>query len=305
MMLRRAFANRFALLALALAAQAFAALPAEAVTGKLRIEVAGQKRSAVVVEPERLKRVPRTTIIVLHGGSNSTGKRIQASLGLDESVRSAGIALVYPDALERRWNITGDAGSDDPAFLRALAARLVSDGVADRQRIYLIGVSNGGMLALRVACQQGDYLAGVGALIAGLPAKLQAGCKPPPMSLMLLAGTADPLVPYQGGAVNLVNFKEDVLPAQTTLNLFATADSCSAQVNLHEVPDRDPTDGSRVIIERPIGCKHFVEFVRVEGGGHTLPGQPVRADRGQIVGAQNRDININRLIAEFVRRAAH
>ena len=304
MMFRRIFPRRLVLLAVAVAAQTVLAHPALAVTVKLRIDVGGQRRSAVIVEPERLKRVPRTTIIVLHGGNNGTGKRIQASLGLDEYVRSAGIALVYPDAFEGRWNITGENGPDDPAFLRALAARLVADGVADRRRIFLIGVSNGGMLALRVACQSGDFLAGVGALIAGLPASLQAGCKPPPMSLLLLSGTADPLVPYQGGTTNLVNFKEDIVSTEATLGLFATADGCAAQRNVHELPDRDPTDGSRVIIERPNGCKHLVEFVRVEGGGHTLPGQPARSDRGQAVGAQNRDVNINRVIAEFVRRAA-
>jgi len=57
-------------------------------------------------------------------------------------------------------------------------------------------------------------------------------------------------------------------------------------------------------MERLVGCKRMVELVRVEGGGHTLPGRPVRADRGQSVGAINRDVNVSRLIAEFVRRSA-
>ena len=45
--------------------------------------------------------------------------------------------------------------------------------------------------------------------------------------------------------------------------------------------------------------------VRVEGGGHTLPGRPARSDRGQSVGALNKDVNVSRLIAEFVRRSEH
>ena len=306
MMFRHAFHRRLALLVVAAAAQAVVAFPALAVSGKLRMEISGQKRTAMLVEPERLKRVPRATIIVLHGGNSGTGRRIQANLGLDEYVRSAGIALVYPDSLDGQWNISGEKnGPDDTAFLKALAAKLVTDGIADRRRIFLIGVSNGGMLALRVACQSGDFLAGVGALIANLPASLQAGCKPPPMSFLLVSGTADPLVPYQGGLANLTSFKEEVISAEATLALFANADGCGVPRNLHEVPDRDPGDGSRVIIERAGACKHLVEFVRVEGGGHTLPGQPARADRGQAVGAQNRDININRVIGEFVRRAEH
>jgi hypothetical protein len=56
----------------------------------------------------------------------------------------------------------------------------------------------------------------------------------------------------------------------------------------HGFPDRDLDDGSRVTMERLNGCKHMVELVRVEGGGHTLPGRPTRADRGESVGALNR-----------------
>ena len=287
----------------AAAAQIFASAPAQAFTGRLALDVAGQKRTAIFVEPERLKRTPRTAIIVLHGATNGLGRRIQANLGLDEWLRGSGAVAVYPDALEGGWNVAGEAGPDDPAFLRALAARLVADGVADRRKIFLMGVSTGGMLALRIGCQSSDYLAGVGALIAGLPAKLAAGCKPPPLAFLLMNGTANPLVPYQGGPVKLPGFKDEVASAEATLAPFAAANDCSAQRTIREFPDRDPADGSRVVMERLNGCKHLVELVRVEGGGHTLPGRPARSDRGQIVGALNKDVNVSRLIAEFVRQS--
>ena len=296
--------HRLAVLMLCLAgAQTIPSDPAQAVTGRLTVEAGGQKRTAIFVEPERLKRSPRTAIIVLHGANNGSGRRVQNYLGLDESVRSAGSVVVYPDALEGGWNVTGDAGPDDPAFLRALAAKLVADGVADRRKIFLIGVSTGGMMALRVGCQSPDYLAGVGALIAGLPTKLMEGCKPPPLAFLLLNGTANPLIPYQGGPVRLQGFKLEVVSAEATLAPFAAANECSSQRSVHELPDRDLDDGSRVIIERLIGCKHMVELVRVDGGGHTLPGRPTRSDRGQSVGALNRDVNVSRLIAEFIRRS--
>src|SRR4051812_1996122 len=72
--------------------QAFAA------TGRIQIDVNGQKRSAVIVERERLKRTLRTTIIILHGsnttnvrGNPADGRRVQRNLGLDEQVRNAGV----------------------------------------------------------------------------------------------------------------------------------------------------------------------------------------------------------------------
>jgi len=295
---------RFAGFLLASAALAsFVCAPAEAFTGRLSIEVAGQKRTAIFVEPERLKRSPRTVVIVLHGASNGSGRRIQNNLGLDEFLRGSGAVAVYPDAMEGGWNVAGGAGPDDPAFLRALAARLVADGVADRRRIFLIGASTGGMLALRVGCQSPDYLAGVGALLAGLPASLVAGCKPTPLAFLLMNGTANPLAPWGGGRANLVGFKEEIASAEATLAPFAAANDCTAQRNIREFPDRDPTDGSRVVMERLVGCKRLVELVRVEGGGHTLPGRPARSDRGQSVGALNRDVNAGRLISEFLRQS--
>jgi len=290
---------------MAAAALVLASAPAQAYTGRLAIEVEGQKRTAIFVEPERLKRTPRTVIIVLHGATNGSGRRIQTNLGLDDLLRGTGAVAVYPDALDGGWNVTGEAGPDDPAFVRALAAKLVADGVADRRKIFLMGVSTGGMLALRIGCQSADYLAGVGALIAGLPAKLVAGCKPPPLAFLLLNGTANPLVPYQGGLVKLQGFKDDIASAEATLAPFAAANDCSAQRMTREFPDRDPADGSRVVMERLNGCKRLVEMVRVEGGGHTLPGRPARSDRGQIVGALNKDVNVSRLIAEFVRQSQH
>jgi 6-phosphogluconate dehydrogenase (decarboxylating) len=61
--------NRLAFLAFSLAgALTLASAPAQAVTGRLAIEAAGQKRTAVLVEPGRLKRSPRTAIIMVKAG---------------------------------------------------------------------------------------------------------------------------------------------------------------------------------------------------------------------------------------------
>ena len=296
--------QRFSVFLLCMAGSlVLASAPAQAVTGRLVVESSGQKRTAVLVEPGRLKRSPRTAIIVLHGANNGSGRRVLTYLGLDEAARAAGAVMVYPDALESGWNFMGEGGPDDSAFLKTLAARLVADGIADRRKIFLIGVSTGGMMALRVGCQSPDYLAGLGALIAGLPTKLAADCKPSPLAFLLLNGTANPLIPYQGGPIKLRGVKGEVVSAEATMASFAAVNDCSAQRNSHEFPDRDLDDGSRVVMERLNGCKHMVELVRVEGGGHTLPGRPTRADRGQSVGALNRDVNASRLIVEFIRRS--
>ena len=308
--LRRAFATGLGMVSLGLATLS----GAQASTARVHLEVGGVRRSATIVEHERLKRTPRTTIIVLHGnnrpnvrGNPADGRGVQRSIGLDEQVRNASILLVYPDGYEGKWNFQpGEGKIDDVAYIRALAAKLVSDGLADRNRIFVTGVSTGGMMALRVACDGADFIAGVAPLISALTAKQAAVCKPSrPIAMMLLNGTANPIVPYTGGPVKLTGMTEEVVSAEATMAPFVLASACAAQPRaVQALPDRDPNDGSIIEIERFPGCRTLMELVRVEGGGHTLPGRPSRTDRGVPVGAQNNDANVARLVADFIRRAA-
>jgi polyhydroxybutyrate depolymerase len=289
-------------------------LDARAATGRLHLDVNGQRRSVTIVEHERLKRAPRTTIIVLHGNSRPNlrgnppdGRVARRSIGLDEQVRNYGTLLVYPDGLDGRWNYNpGEGKVDDVAFIRALAARLVSAGLADRNRIFVAGVSTGGMMALRVGCDGADFIAGTIALISALTVKQAAECKPgKSLAMMLLNGTANPIVPFGGGPAKLTTGTEDVVSAEATVAPFAQAAGCALTQKpaSQAYPDRDPKDGSRILVDRYPGCHSLVELVRVEGGGHTLPGRPSPTDRGVPVGAQNNDANVARLVADFVRRA--
>lgn len=285
---------------------------AGAATGRLHLDVGGHRRSATVVEHERLKRSPRTTIIVLHGGRQakvrgSVARVARRSLGLEEQVRNQGVLLVYPDGLDGRWSIDPGVGKvDDVAFIRALAARLVSAGLSDKRKIFVAGVSSGGMMALRIGCEGADFVAGTIALLSAMTAPEAAACKPSrPIAALLLNGTANPLVPFGGGAVKLPRLTEDVVSAEASLAPFAQAAACSDRPHSTQtLPDRDPKDGSRVVVELYAGCRTPVELVRIEGGGHTLPGRPNRIDRGAPVGAQNNDANVARLVTDFVRRAS-
>ena len=279
---------------------------ASAATGRTSVDVAGQKRSVLLIEFERLKRSPRTAIIVLRGGGASARNALtdRRGIGLSPVVRSAGVVIAYPDAVDGRWNL-GAGGVDDVAFVRALAAKLVADGVAHPRRIFIAGESSGGILAMRIACEGADFIAGLAVMISAMPSAMAPSCKiAKPTALLMINGTADPLVPYQGGTANLGAFKENVLSVEETLKPFLAAAQCNGERTKHDAPDRDPNDGSRVVVENFAGCKTPVELVRVEGGGHTLPGRPARADRGVAVGALNNDISTPRVISDFVRRVA-
>jgi polyhydroxybutyrate depolymerase len=225
-------------------------------------------------------------------------------LGLDDFARSTGAALVYPAAIGGRWDVgKADAPpTNDMLFVRAIVSKLIADGVADRRRIYLAGVSSGGMLAMRLACESTGLFAGVAAVTANLPADVAPGCKPSkPLPFLLINGSGDPVLPYNGGKAALTDYKDEVVSTDATLAPFAAAAGCGAQRSHTELADRDPRDGSRAVIEKFAGCKAKVELIRIEGGGHTIPGRRARLARGASLGAQNADFDTARVMVDFFR----
>ena len=294
------FAVRVALAAGLVCAPLAAALAA---SGRITIESGGVKRSAYIVEHARLKRSLRPTVIVLHGQAGN-GLRVRRYLGIEENLKSQSVVTVYPDAVDGHWNV-GEGGEKDVRFIRDLAEKLISDGIADKRRIFGVGSATGGILAMRIGCQDAGPYAGVSSLITLMPAADAANCKPSkPLPFMLLAGTADPRVPFGGGKADLVEYRGEVVSADQTIAPFAQAAGCSGQRTRSELPDRDPNDGSKVLLELFQGCKVPIELIRIEGGGHTLPGRPRINERGLAVGAHNNDVNATRLILDFLRRAS-
>lgn len=276
-----------------------AAEVASAASGRLTIESGGVKRTAFIVEHARLKRARRPVVIFLHGQSGA-GVRVRDRLGLDRAMKSRSVVAVYPDALGGRWDIGENGSERELKFVRDLIAKLESDGIADPRRIFVAGGGPGGILAMRLACRQADKFAGAAALISLMPAVEAAACKPArPIPFLLLAGTADPKVPFGGGKADLPEFKGEVASAAGTLAPFAAAAGCGDKTTRIDVADRDPNDGSRVQVELYAGCKVPVELVRIEGGGHTLPGTRPLSDRGQPVGARNGDIDTARFLMNF------
>src|SRR5262249_6438217 len=143
----------------------------------------------------------------------------------------------------------------DVAFFRTLVTTLVQQGRADPRRIYVTGPSNGGMMTLRLVCDAADLLAAAAAIISKLPPHPSHRCNPArPVPVLIMNGTADPLLPYRGGEVGLRHQRGRVISTDETLALLRQVNGCTGAAQTERLPDLDPGDGSDVTTERWTTC---------------------------------------------------
>ena len=126
-------------------------------------------------------------------------------------------------------------------------------GVSDPHRVYVIGFSNGGMMALRMMCEATEVFAAIAAIGASLPAEVAPGCKPAAATpVLLMNGTADPFVPFEGGQVVLRGGV--VLSTAQTIRFLRKVNGCDDGAQLTQLPDINHNDGSRVVIISWTSC---------------------------------------------------
>ena len=248
-------------------------------------------------------------VLVLHGGGGN-GSKVADLTGFSARADADGFIVAYPDAVNGHWN-DGRAvrrfksqreGIDDVAFVAALIDRFESDLGADPKRVYVTGMSNGAMMCHRLACELSDRIAAIAPVAGTLPENMLDASKPSrPVSVLLINGTADPLVPYDGGGVGLVAKRGEVISAPRTAAFWAGLDGCSARPGQAQVLDVDPKDGMRVVVESfGLGRDSSeVLLYTVEGGGHTWPSG---GRRNPQFGKTARDINATEVIWDFFRR---
>ncbi len=279
------------------------------------LELDGLQREYFVHVP--LRRSPQSAmgvVFALHGGAGRA-KQFADYLNFDEHAESRNLLIVYPQGFERHWNDgrpdvayeSHDRNIDDVGFLRAVLEQLASLYPIDRRRVFAAGISNGGMMSLRLACEAADVFAGVAIVTASFPLTTYKSCNPGrTVAIMLMNGTEDPLVPYNGGEIRLGRrtFGE-VRSTEETFARWIDLNGCEGRPVVASLTDADPDDGSRVTVERYLPCRDGSEVAlyRVEGGGHTWPGLPGYLPRW-IIGRSNGDIDGTRHILDFFGRHA-
>ena len=249
------------------------------------LEIGGVTRHYHLLRPA--DGAPAPTVILLQGALQEP-LAFAASTGLPALAERDGVALVVPETVDGHWNdgrrtvyFGTPSRADDLGFLDALLAGLVAEGVADPAAIRLAGFSNGGLMALTLACRPAAVRpSGLLVVAATLGERLAAACDPPrPLALVLVNGTADDLFPYAGG-VGVVNGRagEPMLAAEATAAFVAARNGCAGPVPRASA-DEPMGRGHAVALTGWAGCPPggAVLQVRVEGGGHDWPAEAVRS----------------------------
>ena len=145
---------------------------------------------------------PVPLVISLHGAATWPMQQRNVS-GWDRLADSLGFIVVYPSGMHegpRIWHVENGRGlTVDVRFVTDLIDTLASRYNIDRSRIYANGLSNGGGMSFVLSCTMSDRIAAVGMVSAAqtLPWDWCTDHRPVPM--IMFHGTADPIVPYEGG----------------------------------------------------------------------------------------------------------
>jgi len=244
------------------------------------LQVDGKTRTYTVhVPPASATAKPMPLILALHGRLG-TGEG-QAHLShLDKVSDAYGFLVAYPDGLNRSWadgrgtSPSDKNGVDDVKFLSQLIDKLATQYNVDRSRVYATGMSNGGFMSGRLACDLSDKIAAVAIIGASLSTSVSAACQPAkPISVMILQGTNDPLVSYEGGALGRNGERGQILSHELAVRRWVALDRCGTTPHTQHIPDA-AGDGTSLDLETFSDCAGGSEVrgYTIQKGGHTWPG---------------------------------
>lgn len=217
---------------------------------------------------------PLPLVFVLHGATQSPESAEQMS-GMSTKADKENFLAVYPSGTGRLSRVpTWNSGAccsyamehnvDDVAFLRALIKKLEQDYAVDPKRIYFTGISNGGMMSYRVACEMSDEVAA----FAPVEGAQDLACHPSnPVSVIVFHGTADRLVPFDGGSTPFqMGSKRSDASVADTVAFWVKQDGCSP------TPKHEETKVVHTDIYSDCKSGSAVVLYAIQGGHHTWPG---------------------------------
>lgn len=256
------------------------------------LDVKGEKRTVRVHVPASYKPANGTPLVLnFHGYTSSNTEQETWSKMLEKSDKE-GFIVLHPQGtgLLKGWNAgacCGDAQTkkvDDVAFTKAMLDEAEKRLCIDTKRVYSTGMSNGGFMSYRLACEMSDRIAAI-APVAGLSTVVP--CTPGrPVPVMHFHGTSDTIVPYNGGGIS------GYPKAADSIADWVKRNKCTgAAVETFNQGD------AKCMTNKTCDGGAEVTFCTLTGGGHTWPGGTPMP----VLGTTNKDISATDAMWDFFK----
>jgi polyhydroxybutyrate depolymerase len=236
------------------------------------IGVGGVDRSYRIYRPATLAAHPG--LVISLSGVFGDGFQAELTTGFDAEADRLGWIAIYPDSVLDGWMAYGNddswghhPGADDVPFFRALIEQEIREDGVDRGRVFVTGMSRGGMMTHRAGCDLADVVAAIapvsGNMATTAGSATDVACNPAqPISVLAIHGTADGVIPFAGGRVQV-----DYAPFDEVMATWRSVDGCAG--------DQVRTiDGSSTTTAWTCAAGTVVAQRVVEGGWHQWPGSP-------------------------------
>jgi polyhydroxybutyrate depolymerase len=215
--------------------------------------------------PELAGATSAPLVVVLHGGFGH-GTGAERLYHWDAAARRHRFVVVYPDGIGTTWNAGSCCGTaarrniDDVGFLSALVQRLEDEIGIDPRRVYVTGMSNGAIMAYRMACEAPFPIAAIGPVAGTLGVPCD---RARPTSVLHIHGSADRNIPF-GGSVGIGFQRGARLAVPEALARWRELDRCAQPVTT--------TEGAVATQRSDCADGRVVELITIAGAGHQWPG---------------------------------
>ena len=237
-------------------------------------------------------------VINMHGYT-STAAAQEAYTDFNVIADSANIIVVYPDGISNSWNSGWStpyhSGVNDVGFISALIDTMLSNYPINSCKVYAIGMSNGGFMSHRLACELENKIAAIAGVTGMLADSVAFYCQTTrAVPIMQIQGNADPVVNFNGSAFAYRSFND-------MITWWYNHNGCISTPTIFNYPNINLTDNSTAELSVYNNCNgnSKIYALKILNGGHTWPGGSVDISS---YGNTNRDIHGSNEIWKFLRQ---
>jgi polyhydroxybutyrate depolymerase len=214
-------------------------------------------------------------IVMLHGRFG-TGKRMLENYRMNQIADRENFMVLYADGFQKSWADGRGAGPadknkiDDVKFLETIIIQTSETYPVDKSRVFIAGHSNGGFMTQRMLIEKTNLFKAGASVTAHTSKNIIKSLSPKKsISVAIISGTEDPLVPYYGG---YILDGEEVLGAEDLVRKWVNWNSCNIKPELKSIDNKSDETKLEIYSYSDCADKTNVKLYKIIGAGHNWPG---------------------------------